>query len=133
MDLLSLRNTVETRLVDVLGTYRLANGALTTALSVRSQGEGLPPGTTVSGIECVIIRDPELIPVSQYESQQAFSRWTIYLINWDSELDLGVLGRELLSDWPGAGFTTVPTVRGAGPRAVMRIGIQTDPVAACDW
>lgn len=133
MDVISLRNALETALVEVLGTYRLVNGGETPAVSVRSEGDGLPAGTRVSGIECVIIRDPDLVPIGQYEGQQAFSRWTVYLVNWDADLDLGVVAQQLLTEWPGSGLSLVPTRRQAGPRSMYRVTIQTNPEAEPEW
>lgn len=127
MDLLSLRTALETTLVEALGQYRLANGSYTPAISVRATGEGLPAGTTVTGLECVIIRDPELIPISQYDSQQAFSRWTVYLVSWGDGVDLQQIAADLLLEWPGAQMTTLTVPRGSGPRSQMRLFIQTDP------
>lgn len=127
MDVLTLRTELETALVDVLGVYRLANGSRTPAVSVRSAGEGLPPGTKAEGLECVILREPELVPISQYQDQQAFSRWTVYLVNWDDQLDLAAVAGQLLLSWPGSEFTTQAPVRGTGPKAQMRVSIQTNP------
>ena len=129
MEVLDLRNALETLLVDVLGTYRLSNGATTPAMAVRSEGELFPGGTSVSGLECVVIRDPELVPVDQYEQQQAFSRWTVYLVNWGAEVDAAAVAQQVLSAWPGSGLARVPTRRGVGPLSLYRITIQTDPEA----
>lgn len=73
MDLLSLRTAIQSTLNSVLGTYTLANGATTQAISVRAPGESLPAGTTVTGLEVVIVREPELVAVRQYQNEQALA------------------------------------------------------------
>jgi len=127
MDLLSLRTALETTLVDQLGTYVLANGARTPAMSVRAPGESLPPGTTVDGLEVVIVREPELVPVRQYQNEQAFSRWTLYLVDWNGDASLQEVAGRLLWSYPGSNAVTINVPRGVGPRSQMRIDITTNP------
>ncbi len=127
MDLLSLRTALETTLVDQLGTYVLANGARTPAISVRAPGESLPPGTTVDGLEVVIVREPELVPVRQYQNEQAFSRWTLYLVDWNGDSSLQEVAGRLLWSYPGSNAVTINVPRGVGPRSQMRIDITTNP------
>lgn len=127
MDLLSLRTALETTLVDVLGSYTLANGVSTPAISVRAAGESLLPGTRVSGLECVIVREPELIPVRQYQREQAFSRWTLYLVDWDGDTSLQDVAGRLLWAYPGSNAVSIRVPKGVGPRSQMRVDIQTNP------
>ncbi|MFZ9621809.1 MAG: hypothetical protein ACO289_11460 [Prochlorococcaceae cyanobacterium] len=127
MDLLSLRTALETTLVDQLGSYRLANGARTPAISVRAPGESLPPGTTVRGLEVVIVREPELVPVRQYKNEQAFSRWTLYLVDWSGDASLQDVAGRLLWSYPGSNAVTINVPRGVGPRSQMRVDITTNP------
>lgn len=127
MDLLSLRTAVETTLVDQLGTYTLANSISTPAISVRAPGESLAPGTTVTGLEVVIVREPELVPVRQYQNQQAFSRWTLYLVDWTGDTSLQEVAGRLLWSYPGSNAVTINVPRGVGPRSQMRIDITTNP------
>jgi len=127
MDLLSLRTAIETTLVDQLGTYRLANGASTPAISVRAPGESLPPGTTVHGLEVVIVREPELVPVRQYQNEQAFSRWTLYLVDWSGDASLQEVAGRLLWSYPGSNAVSINVPRGVGPRSQMRVDITTNP------
>ena len=127
MDLLSLRTALETTLVDQLGTYVLANGAVTPAISVRAAGESLPPGTTVRGLEVVIVREPELVPVRQYNREQAFSRWTLYLVDWAGDASLQDVAGRLLWSYPGSNAVTINVPRGVGPRSQMRVDITTNP------
>lgn len=128
MDVLTLRTELETTLVDVLGTYRLANGATTPAISVRSSGESLPAGTTVTGLECVILRDPELVPIRQYAKEHAFRRWTCYLVQWTDEgVSLQDVAGRLIWAYPGSNAVSINVPQSVGPRHQMRIDIQTNP------
>ena len=127
MDVLTLRTELETVLVNYLGSYTLANGAKTPAISVRAPGESLPPNTTVSGLEVVIVREPELVPVRQYTREQAFSRWTLYLVDWSGDTSLQEVGGVLISQYPGSNAVSINVPRGVGPRSQMRVDIQTDP------
>lgn len=129
MDVLTLRTELETVLVNYLGDYTLANGAKTPAISVRAAGESLPPNTTVTGMEVVILREPELVPVRQYQREQAFSRWTLYLVDWSGDTSLQEVGGVLISQYPGSNAISINVPRGVGPRSQMRVDIQTDPEA----
>ena len=129
MDLLSLRTVIETTLVNELGTYTLANSAKTPAISVRAPGENLPPGTSVAGLEVIIVREPELVPVRQYQKEQAFSRWTLYLVDWDGSTSLQQVAERLIWYYPSSTATTVNVPRGVGPRSQMRVEITTNPDA----
>ena len=129
MDVLTLRTELETVLVNYLGDYTLANGAKTPAISVRAAGESLPPNTTVSGLEVVILREPELLPVRQYSNEQAFSRWTLYLVDWTGDTSLQEVGGVLIREYPGSNAVAINVPRGVGPRSQMRVDIQTDPEA----
>lgn len=127
MNLLSLRTELETVLVDVLGTYTLANGVSTPAIAVREPGESLLPGTQVTGLECVIVREPELVPIRQYSKEHAFSRWTLYLVDWDGEASLQEVAGRLLWAYPGSNAVKINVPKGVGPRSQMRVDIQTNP------
>lgn len=127
MNLLSLRTELETTLVDVLGTYTLANGIKTPAIAVRAPGESLPPGTVVTGLECVIVREPELVPIRQYAKEHAFSRWTLYLVDWNGDASLQDVAGRLLWAYPGSNAVSISVPKGVGPRSQMRVDIQTNP------
>ena len=129
MDVLTLRTELETVLVNYLGDYTLANGAKTPSISVRAPGESLPPNTTVTGLEVVIVREPELVPVRQYSREQAFSRWTLYLVDWSGDTSLQEVGGVLIREYPGSNAVLINVPRGVGPRSQMRVDIQTDPEA----
>lgn len=133
MNILSLRTELETTLVDVLGTYRLANGATTPAISVRDVGGSLPAGTQVTGLECVILREPELVPIRQYSKEHAFSRWTLYLVMWtETGVNLQEIAGRLLWAYPGSNAVSINVPRGVGPRHQMRVNLQTNPDKIAD-
>lgn len=128
MNVLTLRTELETLLVDLLGTYTLGNGATTPAVSVRSVGETLPAKTTVSGLELVIIRDPELDRINAYRNQEAFRLWTLYLIDWDGTGIAPTAAGRVLYAYPGTESTSVSVPEGLGPKAQMRLQLRIAPV-----
>lgn len=127
MNVKDLRVQLEVTLVDVLGIYQLSNTATTPAIAVRGWGESLPPGTTVTGLEVVIIRDPEMVELIQYQKQVAFHRWTLFLVDWSGEIPLQAITGRLLWAWPGSNAVTINVPKGVGPRAQMRVDLQTNP------
>jgi hypothetical protein len=127
MNVLTLRSQLALALNSYLGTYTLANTATTPAISVRAVGDSLPPSTRVSGLECVILQEPELIPIRQYALEHAFQRWTIYLVDWDGNTPLNTVAGRLLWLYPGSNAVSITVPRSVGPRSQMRIDIQTNP------
>lgn len=127
MDIRSLRTELETVLVDALGTYTLANGVKTPAISVRAVGESLPAGQTVSGLEAVILREPELEVVRQYRQEQAIARWTVYLVDWNGDTSLNEVAGRVIWAYPGSNAVSINVPKGVGPRSQMRLDIQTNP------
>lgn len=127
MDVLALRTLVQATLGDVLGTYTLANGVETPAISVRPPGVTLERNQRVEGLECVLIAEPEPIELRQYQQQVAFHRWTVQLLDWDGTSPLKQAAGLLLWSFPGSEAAQVPTGRNAGPLAQMRVFLQTAP------
>jgi hypothetical protein len=123
MNIRDLRIQLETTLTDVLGTYRLANGATTPAIAVRAEGDSLPPGTVVEGLEVVILRDPELEPVRQYRQETARLRWTLYLVDWSGGVPLQTIAGRLIWAYPGTNAVRINVPRGVGPGAQMRVDL----------
>lgn len=132
MDILQLRTELETLLVDGLGVYVLSNGTETPAVSVRAPGERMTPGTTVSGVELVLIRDPDLSPIGQYSNQAAFRTWTTYLVDWSNATDLEPLAAAVIEHYPGTAVRPVVVPEGAGPMHQLRLEIQTNPARTYD-
>lgn len=127
MNLLSLRNALAVTLNSYLGTYTLANGSTTPAISVRAPGESLPANTTVIGLEVVIVREPELETITQYTKALAISRWTVYLVDWSGNASLQEIAGKLIWAYPGTNAVTINVPKGVGPRSQMRVDIQTNP------
>lgn len=127
MNIRDIRVQLETTLADVLGTYRLANGATTPAIAVRAEGDSLPPGTVVEGLEVVILKDPELVKITQYRQEVAFSRWTLYLVDWTGGVPLQTIAGRLLWAYPGSNAVRINVPKGVGPGAQMRVDLQTNP------
>lgn len=130
--ILSLRSQLATALTSYLGTYTLANGSTTPAISVRAVGDSLPPNTRVTGLECVIVQEPELDPIRQYSKEHAFQRWTLYLVDWDGATALSTVAAKLLWLYPGSNATAINVPRNVGPRSQMRVDIQTNPDAIAE-
>jgi hypothetical protein len=127
MDILSLRTSIATTLGNLIGTYTLANSSTTPAISVRGTGESLPTGTSVVGMEVVILREPELNAIASYRNGQAFNRWTLYLVDWDMTASLQEAAGKLIWAWPGSNATSITVPQGVGPRHQMRVDLQTNP------
>lgn len=128
MDVLDLRTDLATRLASELGTYTLPNGAETPAIAVRASGENLPADTTASGLEVVIIRDPSLVPIRQYEQPGALPIWTVFLVAWDVSVRLDLIAANILYNYPSAEITTVPVPRGVGAYNQMRVTLAAPSV-----
>jgi hypothetical protein len=125
VNLLELRTELASLLSASLGTYTLPNGATTPAISVRSSGEALPTGTTVTGLEVVLIRDPDLTPIPQYADSGALRSWTVFLIDWSDATDLEPIGAYIVEAYAGTQVTTVAVPKGTGPQNQMRVTIQS--------
>jgi hypothetical protein len=127
MDILALRTSIAATLSSLIGTYTLANGSTTPAISVRGSGESLPAGTTVTGMEVVILRDPELQAIPSYQKGQAINRWTLYLVDWDMTASLQEAAGKLIWAWPGSNAVSINVPQSVGPRHQMRVDLQTNP------
>ena len=130
MDLLTLREELETLLADELGVYTLANDITTPAISVRAVGELTPAQTTVSGLECVIEKQAELALIRQYDPGPAFRRYTIYLVSWAAK-DLSAVAQMVVRHFDTAVSAELRPLRvppGLGPQDQMRITLQFNPV-----
>lgn len=129
MNVLTMRYLINEAIEDYIGTYTLANGTETPALSVRAVGEALVPGTTVTGLEVVIVTEPDLTPIRQYADEEAFRDWTVYLVAWSDDAQLSQAGAELIRMFPGSRATSITVPESIGPRNQMRVSITTNPKA----
>ena len=128
MDVLTLRSQIATVLGQVLGTYTLANGITTPAISVRDLGEGLVAGTTVTGLEVVILAQPELIPVRQYRSEQVQQDWSVFLVGWTAGVNVQEAAASLVANFGNTDVQTLSIAEGVGPRSQMQVTIRTSAV-----
>jgi hypothetical protein len=124
MEVLALRTALQSLLSSALGTYTLGNGTTTAAVHVRAVGEARPSNVTVSGMEMVIVRDPELDPVVQYKNPDAFQLWTVYLVDWGGSADLKAAAALVLDSYPNTTIETLSVPEAIGPRNQMRLQIQ---------
>jgi hypothetical protein len=127
MDVLTLRTELETLLVDLLGEYVLGNAAETPAISVRNPGESLPAKTTVSGLEVVILREPELEPLRAYRNAEAIRVWTLFLVEWSGEGGMAQAASRIVRDYPSTTVTSVRVPEGLGPSSQLRLQLRTGP------
>lgn len=127
MDVLTLRQELESLLVDDLGVYTLGNGVKTPAISVRATGEGMATGTKVKGVEVVIRRNPDLEPINSYQREVALRKWRCFLVDWDGNGDLDQLTGRIIWAYPGTEAQTVTVPEGAGPQHQVRLTITTGP------
>lgn len=127
MDVLTLRQALETLLVNDLGVYTLGNGATTPAISVRATGEGMSPGTKVQGVEVIIRRNPDLKPINSYQREVALRKWRVYLVDWKGDGALDELAGRVVYAYPSSEIQTVTVPEGAGPQHQVRVLITTGP------
>jgi len=127
VNILQLRSEIEDLLTAELGVYTLPNGETTPAISVRAEGEALPAGMTADGLEAVIIRDPDLTPILQYSEAGTLRRWVVYLVVWNTYVEVETAIAELVYTYAGSRVDTVPVPRGSGPLHQSRIVIPSPP------
>jgi hypothetical protein len=121
--LLDLRAALSDLLGDYLGTYTLANGATTPAIAVRAIGEARKTGTTVSGMELIIERDPDTIQVQTQGQSPSVLEWTVWLVSWD-ESSLAAPAARLVAAFPNVEAEPVRVPEGSGPSNQIRVSLQ---------
>lgn len=124
MTVLELRTALAALLAGSIGTYTLGNAATTPAISVRAVGERLPIGTTVTGMEVVIVRDPELNPITAYKEPGAFREWTVYLVDWSDATSLEASAAAIVAAYPGTLVQTANVPKGVGPQNQIELTIR---------
>lgn len=128
--ILDLRTSLTTALNGLLGTYQLANGTATPAVDVRARGEGREVGTTVSGLELVIQRDPALVPIRAQESESCFMEWTAFLVEWANPSTTAAdAARVVVAAIPGCDAEIVDVPENTGPRHQVRLVIRQSTAA----
>lgn len=125
MNVREFRDALQATLAPALGSYQLPNGSSTPACSVRNWGDGPPAGTTVTGLEMVIIREPAAVPIRQYQNEQALNEWSCYLINWSGgNNSLQAAVNTIIAAWPGTVASQIQVSQGVGPLAWMQLTIR---------
>lgn len=127
MDVLTLRQELESLLVDELGRYTLGNGAITPAVAVRATGEPMPAGTHVEGVELIIRRNPDVEPINAYQREVALRKWRVFLVDWEGDHNLDQLAGRVVYAYPGSEVQTINVPEGAGPKHQVRVVITTGP------
>jgi hypothetical protein len=134
MNAKTLRDSLASILSSRLGTYTLANGSTTPAIGVRAAGEPRAPGTRVTGLEAIIVKEPDLSQEDttsglrvQYKSTPSFPTWTVFLIQWSGTGSAADAARVVMDTYPGSTFTTAGVPVGVGPLNQVRLSILTNP------
>lgn len=126
------REQLEQVLASMLGRYRLANGVVVPAVSVRRAGEPLMAGQTVEGLEVIIQDEPEAEPIPAYRQQRLSARWIVWLVLWNNGPDsVSVNGAasRVVDAFPGATMQTIEVPPGLGPRHQVRLEVPAGVLA----
>ena len=121
--LLDLRASLATALSGVVGAYTLANGSVTPAMRCSDPSETRYPGTIVQGLEVVILKDPELVPVRQYQEERAQAEWTVFLVAW-GEYSAAAAAQLVIDAFPGTDAQRVNVPEGIGPQDQYQLTIR---------
>ena len=119
----ALRTSLAATLAGYLGTYTLANGSTTPAISVRGPADGLPAATSVTGLECVILRDPDLPNIVAYKANMLRPVWTVFLIGWNQQNDIIPAAVAVVNANPGTTAERVIVDDNVGPSQQIRLEI----------
>jgi hypothetical protein len=121
--LLDLRTTLTATLSAVLGTYTLANGSVCPAVRCSDPSETRFPGTVVQGLEMVIIKDPVLVPVRQYQQERAQAEWTVFLVAW-GDITAATAAQLVIDAIPGTDAQPIAVPEGIGPQDQYQLTIR---------
>ena len=122
--LLDLRATLAAVLSTELGTYTLANGSSTPAVRCSGPDETRYPGTIVDGLELVIIKDPVLTTIRQYQEERAQATWTVFLVAW-GDRPAAVAAQLVVDAIPGCDAERVNVPQGIGPADQYQLTIRS--------
>lgn len=100
-----------------LGKYTFTNGSSVPALSVENNGKFPPPGTTVSGLECVIVPLNNSTVTSLCGSKNITYQSDILLKQWDDNSDVICAAEKLIAN--------LPEIRRVGPRLLTNGELQS--------
>jgi len=122
--LLALRTSLTAVLSTELGTYTLANGSTTPAVRCSGADETRYPGTIVEGLELVIIKDPVLTTIRQYQNERQQAEWTAFLVAWGAK-PAGRAAQLVVDAIPGVDAERVQIPEGIGPADQYRLTIRS--------
>lgn len=128
MDVVTLRSQIATALADYIGQYTFVNGSTGDAIAVRREGEGIFPGTRVTGLEVIISAEPNFTPISAYRDQPAQPSYSVFLIGWpngDPVADTATATEIMVSTFPGCEFQRLTVPENIGPTDQVRIIVQS--------
>ncbi len=129
--LLDLRTTLSAVLSSVLGTYTLANGSVAPAVRCSGPDETRYPGTVVQGLELVIIKDPALVPVRQYQEERNLAEWTVFLVAW-GDVSAAIAAQKVVDAIPGTDAQRITVPEGIGPQDQYQLTIRSQAALALD-
>tara|TARA_R110000868_G_scaffold375289_1_gene639796 strand:+ start:115 stop:639 length:525 start_codon:yes stop_codon:yes gene_type:complete len=112
--LLDLRTTLSSVLAGELGTYTLANGSIVPAVRCSDATETRYPGTIVQGLEMVILKDPRMVSIRQYQQERVQAEWSVFLVGW-GDRPAGIAAQKVVDAIPGCDVERVSVPEGIGP------------------
>ena len=129
--LLDLRATLSSVLSSVLGTYTLANGSVAPAVRCSDPSQTRFPGTIVQGLEMVIIKDPVLVPIRQYQQERVQAEWTVFLVAW-GDVSAAIAAQKVIDAIPGTDAQPINVPEGIGPQDQYQLTIRGQAALALD-
>lgn len=89
-DPLPILNNLRSQLAHILGEYRVKSGTTPMPAIIKSQNIDTHPSTdwNISGLECVLVGNPEHFPKACFRGVADLYQWHIYLIQHDRDLGL---------------------------------------------
>lgn len=120
----NLRDDLQVLLRSQLGTYTLANGVSTPAVSVRADSESLAAGTKVNGLEVVINRHPVQDPVRQYSEEECEELWEVWLLAWNDSTVITQAAARVVKRYPGTTLQQITLPESWGPKRQVKITLR---------
>lgn len=115
-------------LLAALGTYHVPGETSSRpAIGVMRDGEALPEGTDVAGVELVIRKASEYDPQLLYDGQMLRPPFRLYVVQWavatGGALGIDVVVRRVLALLPGARSAAVSVPAGYGDAGLEQVVI----------
>ncbi|MBW4422486.1 MAG: hypothetical protein KME13_25290 [Myxacorys californica WJT36-NPBG1] len=123
MNVVELRNQIETLLTDEVGTYALTGGTTTPAVIVLDSGD-VVSDRTVTGLEVVIRRSPISDEgKATFDSVRAVKMWQIFLVQWGDHYTLEAAKDKLRRKFPNTRAIPIKVEKGSGVREQVSVRI----------